>query len=291
MPKATFIESVWLNPSRSLSVSNIFTVILCSQEASYESDVISLPDHDANTSCLLLSTKLSSCGELSVIRQGTRGATTPDTHCFSHLVAFLACLVAPSVSTTDYAEVCGAPFYVVGFQQSWHEGQLKIDTGICSRAEIGENQKKSRANNSFRQAVSKFLTTNSLHSVFARFSEFTPVPEYLTKIIASKRNLSTLLTVNSDPEAMHRVFGTKPGFFWQTMELDDYPTEEKTGSNICQGPEIQNTVTLLQQAVFHSPFCLVDVLMHARSKALDISGVRLTYHRECPKENSGINRL
>jgi len=214
----------------------------------------------------------------------------PETHCFSHLVAFLASLVTPSVNTTVYAEVCGAPFYVVGFQQSWHEGQLKIDIGICSRAEIGENQKKSKANNSFRQAVSKFLSTNSLHTVFARFSEFTPVPEYLTEIMTSKRNLSTLLTVNSDPEAMHRVFGAKPGFFWQTMELDDYPTEEKTGGKICQGPEIQNTVMLLQHAVFHSPFCLVDVLMRARSKALDISGLRLAYHREYPKEKSGMNR-
>ena len=233
-----------------------------------------------------MSAKLSSCGELAVIRQGARGVATPDTHCFSNLVSWLACLVSPSVNATDYAEMCGAPFYVVGLQQSWHEGQLKLEIGICSRAtekgehwgiNDGKGKAKNKTSNSFRHAVSKFLSTNSLHSVYARLSECTPCPlQYLAEISSiSKRNLSTLLTVNPDPDAMQRVFSAKPGFFWQSMEMDDAPTEEKTSARLCQGPEIQNTVMLMQYAVFHQPFCLLDVLVRVRSKALDIAGLRL----------------
>ena len=267
----------------------MFILSFSPQEASYESDVISLPDLDASSSYLLLSAKLSSCGELTVIRQGSRGATTPDTHCFSHLVAWLACLVHPGVNTTDDAEVCRAPFCVVGLQQSWHEGQLRIDIGICSRADKGGNQKKTKANNSFRQAVSKFLSTNSLHSVFSRFSECTTCQlQYLSEMLTSKRNLSTLLTVNPDPEAMHRVFGAKPGFFWQTMEVDDTAAGEKTGTKLCQGPEIQNTVMMMQLSVFHQPFCLLDVLKRARNKALDIAGIRLVYRNEVLEQKLGI---
>lgn len=239
-----------------------------------------------------MSAKLSSCGELTVIRQGARGGAAPDTHCFSNLVTWLACLISPSVNTTDYAEICGAPFYVVGLQQSWHEGQLKIEIGICSRtAEKGEQSSvndgkgkaKNKANNSFRHAVSKFLSTNTLHSVYARLSECTPYPlQHLAEISISKRNLSTLLTVNPDPDAMQRVFAAKPGFFWQTMEMEDAPTEEKTSARLCQGPEIQNTVMLTQFAVFHQPFCLLDVLTRVRNKALDIAGLRLVYQEKEP---------
>lgn len=239
-----------------------------------------------------MSAKLSSCGELTVIRQGARSGVTPDTHCFSNLVTWLACLVSPSVNTTDYAEICGAPFHVVGLQQSWHEGQLKMDIGICTRTtekgelssvNDGKGKAKNKASNSFRHAVSKFLSTNTLHSVYTRLSECTPCPlQYLAELSISKRNLSTLLTVNPDPDAMQRVFAAKPGFFWQTMEMGDAPTEEKTSARLCQGPESQNTVMLMQYAVFHQPFCLLDVLIRVRNKALDVAGIRLVYQEEGP---------
>ena len=239
-----------------------------------------------------MSAKLSSCGELTVIRQGARSGVTPDTHCFSNLFTWLACLVSPRVDSTDYAEICGAPFYVVGLQQSWHEGHLKMEIGICSRTtekgeqssvNDGKGKAKNKASNSFRHAVSKFLSTNTLHSVYTRLLESTPCPlQYLAEFSISKRNLSTLLTVNPDPDAMQRVFAAKPGFFWQTMEMEDAPTEEKTSARLCQGPEIQNTVMLMQHAVFHQPFCLLDVLIRVRNKALDIAGIRLVYQEKEP---------
>lgn len=256
------------------------------QEASYENHLQSVPNVDADASYLLLTAKLSSCGELSVIRQGVRGAVSSDTHCFSHLIAWLACLVSPVMNTTDYAEICGAPFYVVSLQQSWHEGQLKVDVGIISRTENGDflsaqhanGKLKMKANNSFRHAVSKFLSTNTLQSVYNRLLEHTPcLPQHLKETQMSKKNLSTSLTVNPDPETMCRVFGAKPGFFWQTMEMNDAPVDDKTGERLFQGPEIHNAFMLMHSAVFRQPFCLLDVLIRARCNALDIAGIRLVY--------------
>jgi len=167
-----------------------------------------------------------------------------------------------------------------------------MDIGICSRTtekgeqssvNDGKGKAKNKASNSFRHAVSKFLSTNTLHSVYTRLSECTPCPlQYLAELSISKRNLSTLLTVNPDPDAMQRVFAAKPGFFWQTMEMGDAPTEEKTSARLCQGPESQNTVMLMQYAVFHQPFCLLDVLIRVRNKALDVAGIRLVYQEEGP---------
>ena len=95
----------------------------------------------------------------------------------------------------------------------------------------------------------------------------------------SKKNLSTSLIVNPDPEAMWRVFGAKPGFFWQTMEMDDAPVDDKTGERLFQGPEIHNAFMLMHSAVFRQPFCLLDVLIRARCNALDIAGIRLVYQQ------------
>lgn len=196
------------------------------------------------------------------------------------------------MNATDYAELCGTPFYVVGLQQSWHDGQLKVEIGICRRLIKGENQKKIKVN-SFRQAVNKFLSTNSLHSVYSRLSEFNPYPfQHISELLISKKNLSTLLTVNPDPDAMNRVFDAKPGFFWQTMEVEDALCDEKTGSRLYQGPEMQTTVMLMQFAVFHEPFCLLDVMVRARSKALDVAGIRLVYQqRELLEEKTGMKYM
>lgn len=257
------------------------TPILFHEEASYESDIISLPDLDTTVPHLLMSAKLSRCGELATIRQGPRGEPTPETHCFSHLIAWLCCLSHPSVNApTDFSEICRTPFYVVGLQQTWHEGQLQLDIGICSRTGQGEHQKKTKAH-AFRQAVNKFLSTNSLHSVYLRLLEFEAFPlNSLSDKLINKKSLSSLLTLSPDSETMHRVFSATPGFFWQTMELEHSPSEEKHGVRFSQEPEIQNTLTMLQCPAYHEPSCFLDVLARAQSKALDVAGIRMVYRQK-----------
>lgn len=246
------------------------------------SDIINLPDLDLTMPHLLMSAKLSSCGELAAIRQGSKGIIPSETDCFSLIIAWLCCLVCPSGNApTDYSEICRAPFYVVGLQQTWHDGQLQIEIAITSRVEKVEHLKKTRAS-AFRQAVNKFLSTNSLHSVYLRLSEFEAFAhDSLSEKLISKKHLSTFFTVHPDPNTMHHVFSAKPGFFWQTMELEHIPSEEKLGVRFSHAPDIQNTLTLLQCDVYHEPSCLLDVLARARSKALDIAGIRMVYP---PKE-------
>lgn len=245
---------------------------------SYVSDIINLPDLDLTIPHLLMSAKLSSCGELAAVRQGSKGIIPPETDCFSLIIAWLCCLVCPSVNAqTDYSEICRAPFYVMGLQQTWHDGQLQIEIAITSRVEKDEHLKKTKAS-VFRQAVNKFLSTNSLHSVYLRLLEFEAIShDSLSEKLISKKNLSTFFTVHPDPNTMHHVFSAKPGFFWQTMELEHIPSEEKLGVRFSHAPDIQNTLTLLQCDVYHEPSCLLDVLARARSKALDIAGIRMVY--------------
>ena len=180
---------------------------------------------------------------------------------------------------TDFSEICRTPFYVVGLQQTWHEGQLQLDIGICSRTGQGEHQKKTKAH-AFRQAVNKFLSTNSLHSVYLRLLEFEAFPlNSLSDKLINKKSLSSLMTLSPDSETMHRVFSATPGFFWQTMELEHSPSEEKHGVRFSQKPEIQNTLTMLQCPAYHQPSCFLDVLARARSKALDVAGIRMVYRQ------------
>ena len=95
----------------------------------------SLPEAVAGRSYLLLSTKLSTCGELASVRGGSKAVPNGDTHVYSTLLAWLLSIVPCSDrdNARDYAQVCGAPFHVIGLQQSWHEAQLVIEVGIMSR--------------------------------------------------------------------------------------------------------------------------------------------------------------
>ena len=105
------------------------------QEASYEDLLASLPEIAAGRSYLLVSTKLSTCGELSSIRCGNKAVPNADTHIYASLLAWLLSMVPPSDQDNplNYANICGVPFYVIGLQQSWHEGQLMIEVGIVNR--------------------------------------------------------------------------------------------------------------------------------------------------------------
>lgn len=105
------------------------------QEASYEELLASLPELTTGRSYLLLSTKLVTCGELANVRCGNKAVPNADTHIYTSLLAWLLSMVPSSDkdNLVDYAHVCGVPFYVIGLQQSWHEGQLMIEVGIVNR--------------------------------------------------------------------------------------------------------------------------------------------------------------
>ena len=209
-------------------------------------------------------------------------------------MAWLLCLVPPPDDTKfeNVAALCDVPFHVIGLQQKWHEGQLSVEIGICSRQDSSSKpaynrsaKHNSRVSSSFKQMVTKFLSTNSLHSMFYKISGFIRTrSQYLCNLPQSQRNLSTLLSVNPDPNAMSRVFGTLPGFFWQTMELEDFDCGGKTISY--PGPEIQNMTMVMQYAAYHDPLCCLDVMTRAWREGFDIAGLRLVYPNTSGKNHS-----
>ena len=76
-----------------------------------------------------------------------------------------------------------------------------------------------RGTGNFKAVVAKFLSTNSLQSIFTRMVRCgveTSSNHCLNQITLSQRNLSTFLNINSDPKALTSVFGTEVAFFWQT---------------------------------------------------------------------------
>lgn len=83
---------------------------------------------------------------------------------------------------------------------------------------------------------------------------------------------------------MSRVFGTLPGFFWQTMELEDFDCGVKTISY--PGPEIQNMTMVMQYAAYHDPLCCLDVMTRAWREGFDIAGLRLVYPKTSGKNHS-----
>lgn len=251
---------------------------------------MNLPENYANKHYLLLSISLPVCGELSlagnkVTGKGGNKSTQngQDAHAYNLLVAWLLSLVPVPQKTyyVDFADVCESPFYVIGLQQTWHEGELSMKIGICSRDHFQPTRtKQGGRGNAFQSSVSKFLRTNTLCSVLTKLSSY---PAAFIDTAIGNKNLSTLLTINSDPQAMIRVFGGEPGFFWKTMDVED--TTDNHSSNIenC-GPEISNTMMLIQYEAFHDPSCMFDVLNRVWDEGLDLAGIRLLYTNNIPLE-------
>lgn len=198
-------------------------------------------------------------------------------------MAWLLSLVPVPEKTyyVDFAVLCESPFYVIGLQQTWHEGELSVKIGICSREDFQPTRSKQGGRgNAFQSSVSKFLRTNTLSSVMSKLSSY---PTSLIDSTIGNKNLSSLLTINSDPHAMIRVFGGEPGFYWKTLEVED--TVDIYSSNIeyC-GPDVHNTMMLVQFEAFHDPSCMFDILNRVWNEGLDLAGIRLLYTNNIPLE-------
>ena len=68
-----------------------------------------------------------------------------------------------------------------------------------------------------------------------------------------------------------------------------YETSEVPPSIPPAGPSIDNTVMLMEHAVYHEPFCMLDVLWRVWRHGLDVAGLRLLYNVSAhpSEENTG----
>ena len=230
-----------------------------------------------NQLSLLLVVTLLGCGEINGQRlKGKTPGTFTEVNCYFALLAWLLSVGG------NYNSDSWIPFSVIGMQQAYQNGKLQLFVGVqpnkgsCGvNTQPGKCSRKSKIK-AFNKAISKYLSTHSLRSVYQKIPKVylsgnIPVDENLY----SSKMLSTYITVGQDPDAVQRVFGTKPGFFWGTVEIID--TNEVFKGSACRNFSVENTVVLVQPSLYHRPSCILDLLNRIENEGCDLAGLRLAY--------------
>ncbi|XP_046582634.1 dynein axonemal assembly factor 8-like [Haliotis rubra] len=289
------------------------TPVIFDIDASYEPPPKTLPGViSPDQECVLLTVNLSSNGEIVLHRNRTNKSV--DTGCglsasYTTLLTWLLSLVPDdftflqgAAQPKDNAMFFG-PFHVVGLQQMWMDEQLCLAIAVSPAKEfdakfVPVKSKKSKVRDEvkgsspFMQHVSKFLSTNTLHTVCPWLQAFVsmdvtcankddpelcasytyqpPLPNVTTK------PLSTYIHLNPDQRAACKVFNTPVGFFWQTVDSDDGHFEV-TLHDTDVNYETQNTMSLIYKKIFREPGALMGILNRVLQEGLDLSGVRLLY--------------
>ena len=147
----------------------------------------------------------------------------------------------------------------------------------------------------FHHMVSRYLSTNKLHSVCAWLEDLVsievnsahksqenggdsegnfmykpPLPNI------SQKPLSTFVQVNPDPQAVSKVFGLEVGFFWETIETE----EGEKDHCLCDKDvdyETQNTMSLIYKNIYRDPRAVMGILNRVLQEGFDLAGVRLLY--------------
>ncbi|XP_071094592.1 dynein axonemal assembly factor 8-like [Haliotis cracherodii] len=289
------------------------TPVIFDIDASYEPPPKTLPGViSPDQECVLLTVNLSSDGEIVLHRNRTNKSV--DTGCglsasYTTLLTWLLSLVPDdftflqgAAQPTDTA-MFFPPFHVVGLQQMWMEEQLCLAIAVSPAKDfdakfVSLKSKKSKVRDEvkgsspFMQHVSKFLSTNTLHTVCPWLQAFVsmdvtcankddpelcasytyqpPLPNVTTK------PLSTYIHLNPDQSAAGKVFNTPVGFFWQTVDSDDGHFDVPLHDSDVNY-ETQNTMSLIYKKIFREPGALMGILNRVLQEGLDLSGVRLLY--------------
>lgn len=88
--------------------------------------------------------------------------------------------------------------------------------------------------------------------------------------------LSTFIQINPDPQGTGKVFNTKVGFFWQTVDSDESLMDQNLNDENVQY-ETQNTMSLIYQRIFKDPRSMMGILNRILQEGLDLVGIRLLY--------------
>ncbi|XP_071807042.1 dynein axonemal assembly factor 8-like [Asterias amurensis] len=201
---------------------------------------------------------------------------------------------------------------------------------LLKRKTKGRGKEETRDSTVFQSNVATFLKINTLNTVcpwiektfsyaIHRNGNLIGAPEepvnydavledgsYVPPLpLVSSRPLSTFLTLNPDRDSMQRVFNNlsnDASFFWQTVESDEFMSEQTSNEDYDNYTDVQNTMTLVYKSVYLNPTHMIGILYRILQEGLDISGLRLLYHseellkassspREKPPKTSGGNQL
>jgi hypothetical protein len=222
---------------------------------------------------LLLVVTLSGCGEVN--NQYSKGRTFGsgcDVNFYFALLAWFLHLCGPNKSD------CTVPFVVAGMQQTCQNGLLQLFVGVQPNERVfylntskGSKKNKTRA---FHKAVSKYLSTHSLRLVYQNMENvYLNGSCQVDENSYSSKMLSTCITVGQDSNAVRRVFNSKPGFFWETMELEG-SNDVFQDSHSCD-VNVENTIVFVRAPLYYQPSCVLDLLTRIENDGCDLAGLRL----------------
>ncbi|KAJ1097248.1 hypothetical protein NDU88_002373 [Pleurodeles waltl] len=270
------------------------TPVLFHMEASYLPDLSMLPAAAKMKQDLLLMTVwMSSCGH--VASAGLSGGRIQETaisaaNIYHALLTWLISLVPTfSVQSADSTR-SDAPFQVVGLQQTWQEDGLALYACLAPLQDpLPENSPKTRKHKSkedlrgmsiFYQNISKYLSHTWLQNVIwwreplihSLQDQIFPVLPEVPPV-----RLSSITTINPDPEAVEKAFSSPRGFYWQTMETDEKICSTGTDHGIDADSETEVALALLFDTLLSDPMAFHHMLQLILSTGLDVCGLRLLY--------------
>ena len=201
--------------------------------------------------------------------KGKASGTVTEINCYFALIAWFL-----SLGGTYNSDGC-VPFSIIGMQQVFQNGKLQLFVGVQPNEtvyDVNDPPGKGLKNKikAFNKAITKYLSTHSLKSVYQDMKKL-PVDENLY----NSKMLSSFIAVGQDPNAVQRVFESKPGFFWETLEIDD--TNEVFQHSPCRDFAEENTIVLVQPSLYQYPSCILDLLCRIEDEGCDLVGLRLAY--------------
>lgn len=289
------------------------TPVMFDLEASYEPSPSTLPPFlPSDKEILLLTIHLSSNGEIILHRGKSKSVDTGLglSASYTVLLTWLLSMVPENydflIKKPEELEQVPfyPPFYVLGMQQLLMDEDLCLVVAVtphplCDTKGIPNKQKKSKTklkdevknNSPFQQFLTKFLSTNTLHTVCPWLQAVVPIdiscpsqdPEdtatYVYRAplpIITTKPLSTFIQMNPDPQAAQKVFNTPVGFFWQTVDNE----ESSFDHGLCDSEvnyDTQVTMSLVYKKIFQEPPAMSGIFNKIMQEGLDLSGVRLLY--------------
>ncbi|XP_067912833.1 dynein axonemal assembly factor 8 isoform X2 [Heterodontus francisci] len=275
------------------------TPLLFHTEASYLPNISTLPQK-GRSDMLLLTVQLSSCGQL--VTSGQQAGHLPDSlvttsNLYNALVSwFLSLVPTQRVPMNGLCRDCTevevkAPFQVVGLQQAWQEDGLALYVCVVSMIQglnpskptysrNRKNKEELRGTSLFYQLVVKFLSQTCLKAVIwwsKQLNDSLQEQMFPPCIYLPPVRLNSVISVNSDPKAVKKIFEIEMGFYWQTLETDESycPSATEIGESCEEKPEV--TMALVFENLLVNPTALHHTLQVILGYGMDICGLRLLY--------------
>ncbi|XP_069036850.1 dynein axonemal assembly factor 8 isoform X2 [Lepisosteus oculatus] len=273
------------------------TNILYDNEASYLPSISTLSAESEHRETLLLTVSLASLGQVSV--SGRTGGQTLDmalsgSHVYNSLVAWFLSLVGQR-PLGRAGEELHPPFWVAGLQQLWREDGLALYVCAASPGESLQHSRRhrkregERSSSVFYQRVCKFLSQTSLHAVvpWAQDLNFLLAKQsYPLHINVPSARLDSFICVNPERKALEKAFGTTPGFYWQTVEIEGQICESAGETADSQHPNTEVAMAVGYSTLFEDPLVILHTLQLLLSSNLDVCGLRLLYPTHSLLKNS-----